>query len=185
HGIRQELLRGFARLGEHFIGGFTLDLELEPLALPDITEPGEAQPGQSTDDRLALRIEDLGFGHHLNDDTCHACLRSFVKVFGSSSRARSKSIKSGRLSGSRSGRRNERPVVVTAPRRNLESGEITSVQWPQTALAGVPGRQGTRAAGELGRQESWADRGAGPAGVLGRQGCAENGAGRSARRAPT
>ena len=48
-----------------------LDVELEMLALPHVTHPMQAQPGQRTHDRLTLRIKDLGFGDDVNDHPGH------------------------------------------------------------------------------------------------------------------
>src|SRR5699024_10862729 len=50
-----------------------VDLQLEPLALADPGEASEAETRQRTGHRLALRVEDLGFGHDLHDDMCHRC----------------------------------------------------------------------------------------------------------------
>ena len=63
-----------ADLGEHVVGDLTLDLELEPLALPDVGHAVEPQPGQGAEDGLALGVEDLGLGHDVDDDTGHGGL---------------------------------------------------------------------------------------------------------------
>ena len=47
------------------------ELELEPLALADVGHAGEAEPGQRAEDGLALRVEDLRLGHHVDDDLGH------------------------------------------------------------------------------------------------------------------
>src|SRR5690606_1220605 len=57
-----------------------LDLELEPLALADRRELGEAEARQRPDDGLALRVQDLGLGHDLDDDASHG--GSLARVFG-------------------------------------------------------------------------------------------------------
>ena len=49
-------------------------LELEPLALADVGDPGEAEAGQRALHRLALRVEDLGLGHDVDDDSGHGRL---------------------------------------------------------------------------------------------------------------
>jgi hypothetical protein len=41
------------------------------LALTDIGDPGEPEAGQRARDRLALRVEDLGLGHDVDDDSGH------------------------------------------------------------------------------------------------------------------
>ena len=48
-----------------------LDLELEPLALPDGGDAVEAEAGQRLRDGLALRVEDLGLEHDVDDDAGH------------------------------------------------------------------------------------------------------------------
>ena len=58
---------------EHLVGDLALDLELEPLALAYVAHAGEAEPRQRPVDRLALRVEDLGLGHDVDDDTGHGC----------------------------------------------------------------------------------------------------------------
>ena len=65
--IRLRLPGAFENLRRHL----TLDLELEPLALPGGAELAEAQPGQRTGHGLPLRIEDLGLRHDVDDDASH------------------------------------------------------------------------------------------------------------------
>ena len=50
------------------------DLELEALALADVGDAAEAEAGQCTEHRLALRVEDLGLGHDVDDDSGHGAL---------------------------------------------------------------------------------------------------------------
>ena len=53
------------------VGELAVDLELEALALADVADPGEAEPGQRAVHGLALRVEDLGLEHDVDDDTGH------------------------------------------------------------------------------------------------------------------
>ena len=48
-----------------------IDLELEVLALPHIGDAGDSEPAERTDDRLALRVEDLRFEDDVHGHTCH------------------------------------------------------------------------------------------------------------------
>ncbi len=57
--------------GEHLGGDLAVDLELEPLALAHVADAGEAEPRQRAEHRLALGVEDLRLGHHVDDDTGH------------------------------------------------------------------------------------------------------------------
>ncbi len=52
---------------EHLVGQLAVDLELEPLALADVGDAGETEPGQGAEDGLALGVEDLGLGHDVDD----------------------------------------------------------------------------------------------------------------------
>jgi hypothetical protein len=53
------------------VGDLTVDGEDEPLPLPDVGDPLETQPRQGTGDGLALRVEDLGLEHDVDDDASH------------------------------------------------------------------------------------------------------------------
>src|SRR4051794_25144681 len=67
-GVRQQcpgnLLRRCGRI-------VRVEVELEVLALPDLGHPVEAETGQRPLDRLTLRVEDLRFEHHVDDDLGH------------------------------------------------------------------------------------------------------------------
>ena len=43
-----------------------------------LDDAGEAEPRQGTEDGLALRVEDLGLGHHVDDVSGHG--RAFRSV---------------------------------------------------------------------------------------------------------
>ena len=58
------------------VGASPVDLELEPLALPDVGHALEPQPGQRAEHRLALGVEDLGLGHDVDDETGHGRSRA-------------------------------------------------------------------------------------------------------------
>ena len=58
-------------LREPLLGDLAVHLELEALALADVADPLEAEPGQRTVHGLALRVEDLGLEHDVDDDTGH------------------------------------------------------------------------------------------------------------------
>src|SRR5919112_491539 len=71
HRVGQEGLCGIACLGQDVLGHLAVDRQFETLALADRAEAGEAQPGESADDRLPLRVQNLGFGHDVNNDPGH------------------------------------------------------------------------------------------------------------------
>ena len=52
--------------------GLAVDLELEPLALADVGDAVEAEPRQRAEHGLALGVEDLALGHHVDDDRATA-----------------------------------------------------------------------------------------------------------------
>ena len=58
-------------LGEDGLGELTLELQLEALALADVEDTVEAQARQGAEHGLALRVEDLGLGHDVDDDSGH------------------------------------------------------------------------------------------------------------------
>src|SRR5689334_19502029 len=71
--VRQQCLGDLADLGQRRLVGFG-DLELEPLALADVENPVESEPGQCAMHSLALRVEDLRLGHHFDDDARHTAI---------------------------------------------------------------------------------------------------------------
>ena len=71
HRVGEQRLGHLPDLLEHLVGDLTGELELEPLALADVGHPGEAEPRQRAEDGLALGVEDLGLGHHVDDDLGH------------------------------------------------------------------------------------------------------------------
>ena len=52
-------------------GHLAVDRQFETLALADRAEAGEAQPGESANNRLPLRVQNLGLGHDVNNDPGH------------------------------------------------------------------------------------------------------------------
>ena len=70
-GLDSRVSAAVAGLGQDLLGHLAVDREFEPLALADSAERGEAQPGQCTDDGLALRVENLGLGHDVDNDPGH------------------------------------------------------------------------------------------------------------------
>ena len=68
-------VRAASRPARGRVGHLALDLELEPLALAGAGELGEAEPGQGAGDGLALRVEDLGLRHDVDDDASHRGLQ--------------------------------------------------------------------------------------------------------------
>ena len=76
HRVGQQRLGHLVDLGEPLVGELAVDLELEPLALADVGHAVEAEPGQRAEDGLALRVEDLGLGHDVDDDAGHGLARS-------------------------------------------------------------------------------------------------------------
>src|SRR6266542_2387015 len=68
HGVGQQ---GLGDRAHRLLGGAVGHLQLEVLALPDAGHPVETQPGQRTQDRLALRVEDLRLEHDVDDDARH------------------------------------------------------------------------------------------------------------------
>ena len=83
-----------------------VDLEFEVLALPNAADPGDAEPAERAQDRLTLRVEDLGLEHDVDNDTGHV---------------HSVSARAARLSDvSRGGRhRASRPAGPTAPAQKV------------------------------------------------------------------
>ena len=51
--------------------GLAVDLDLEPLALADVADAFEPEPREGTEDGLALGVEDLALGHHVDDVAGH------------------------------------------------------------------------------------------------------------------
>src|SRR5207244_4112801 len=51
-----------------------VDVQLEVLALPHVPHAVDAQPAERTHDRLALRVEDLGLEHDVDDHAGHGFL---------------------------------------------------------------------------------------------------------------
>ena len=51
--------------------GVAVDLDLEPLALADVADALEPEPWQCSEHGLALGIEDLALGHHVDDVSGH------------------------------------------------------------------------------------------------------------------
>jgi hypothetical protein len=49
-----------------------VDLELEVLALPDAADTGNAEPAERAQDRLTLRVENLGLEYDVDNDTGHS-----------------------------------------------------------------------------------------------------------------
>src|SRR5882757_2047215 len=68
HRVGQQAVRD---PGEGGVVDRVVDLQLETLALADFGDPGETQAGQGIGYRLSLRVEDLGLGHDVDDDTGH------------------------------------------------------------------------------------------------------------------
>ncbi len=66
-----------ADLGQRLVGHRVVDLEFETLALTDIRDTTMAEAAQRADDRLTLRVEDLGLGHHVHYDAGHGRLLHF------------------------------------------------------------------------------------------------------------
>jgi hypothetical protein len=60
-----------ADIGQLGLVDLALDLDLEALALADLADPLEAQPGAGPGDRLALGVQDLGLEHDVNHDAGH------------------------------------------------------------------------------------------------------------------
>ena len=72
HRVGEQRLGHLPDLLEHVVGDLTGQLELEPLPLADVGHAGEAEPRQGAEDGLALGVEDLRLGHHVDDDLGHA-----------------------------------------------------------------------------------------------------------------
>ena len=70
-GLESSVSAILSHLGEHVVGDLAVDLELEALALADVGHAREAEPGQGAEHGLALRVEDLGLGHDVDDDSGH------------------------------------------------------------------------------------------------------------------
>ena len=71
HRVGEQRLGHLPDLLEHLVGDLPGQLELEPLALADVGHAGEAEPRQGAEHRLALGVEDLRLGHHVDDDLGH------------------------------------------------------------------------------------------------------------------
>jgi hypothetical protein len=72
HRVGQEGLGQLLDLGERVVGDLG-DLQLEPLALTDLGDPGEPEPRQGAENGLPLRVENLGLGHDVDDNARHGC----------------------------------------------------------------------------------------------------------------
>ena len=68
--VGEQRLGDLPHLGEGGLVGL-VDLELEPLALADVDDAVEAEPRQRPVHGLALGVEDLRLGHHIDDDAGH------------------------------------------------------------------------------------------------------------------
>jgi hypothetical protein len=69
--VGEQRLGHLADLGEYLLGDLAVEGELESLALTDVAHALEPQARQRTEHGLALRVEDLGLGHDVDDDTGH------------------------------------------------------------------------------------------------------------------
>src|SRR4051794_41904169 len=58
-------------LRQPLLGHLTVEVELEPLSLSYVADALEPQPGKGTVHCLALRVEDFGLEHDVDDDTGH------------------------------------------------------------------------------------------------------------------
>ena len=137
-----------------------VDLELEALALTDIGDAVEAEPRQAPGDRLALRVEDLGLEHDVDDDACHpghsckvgvrsrgvvrCCAASLPAYVPGSSRARHACADHRRGAGGPAGR-GPRPARPGLRRRLHRRGLGARLRRP--ARGGHRGRRGGGARG--------------------------------------
>src|SRR4051812_49636263 len=58
-------------LRQPLLGHVPVEVELEPLSLAYVADALEPQPGKGTVHCLALRVEDFGLEHDVDDDTGH------------------------------------------------------------------------------------------------------------------
>src|SRR3954447_16504441 len=58
-------------LRQPLLGHVPVEVELEPLSLSYVADALEPQPGKGTMHCLALRVEDFGLEHDVDDDTGH------------------------------------------------------------------------------------------------------------------
>src|ERR1700728_1833837 len=74
--VGQQLVGQLGHPGQGGLVGGLAQLDLEPLALADADDLAESEPVARAGDGLTLRVMDLGFQHHLDDDSGHGWQRT-------------------------------------------------------------------------------------------------------------